>query len=312
MLIKKSREIPYSEITPKQVYLDRRKLLAALPAALWAGRELLSPRPAAAARFERLNKSPLSVSDEPTPYKSITHYNNFYEFSTAKTEVADLAKNFKTSPWTVSVEGLVKQPRKLSMDEIMAVAPLEERVYRHRCVEGWSMVAPWVGYSLSALLKQFQPTEKAKYVAFETYYTPGQMPYATRSGLEFPYVEGLRLDEAMHPLTLVAVGLYGDSLPPQDGAPVRLVLPWKYGYKSIKSLVKIKFVEKQPSTTWNMANPPAYGFYSNVNPNFSTLQYSQATELPLGSFRRKPTLMFNGYGDQVASLYSGMDLKKYY
>jgi len=312
MLIKKSVEIPYSEITPKQVYLDRRKLLAALPAALFAGREFLSPRKARAAKFDHVSRSPLSISDQPTPYNSITHYNNFYEFTTDKTEVADQAKNFKTSPWTVSVEGHVQNPRKLSIEEILAVAPLEERVYRHRCVEGWSMVAPWVGYSLSALLKKFQPTEKAKYVAFETYFSSSQMPHASYSGISFPYVEGLRMDEAMHPLAMIVVGLYGENLPPQDGAPVRLVVPWKYGYKSIKSLVKIKFVDKQPYTTWNLANPPAYGFYSNVNPNVSTLQYSQATELPLGSFRRRPTLMFNGYGDQVASLYNGMDLRKNY
>jgi len=312
MLIKKSGEIPYSEITPKQVYIDRRKLLAALPAALFAGRELFSPGKARAAKFDHVGKSSLSITDQPTPYNSITHYNNFYEFTTDKTEVADQAKNFKTSPWTVSVEGQIKNPRKLSMEEILSVAPLEERVYRHRCVEGWSMVAPWVGYSLNALLKQFQPTEKAKYIAFESYFSTSQMPHASYSGISFPYTEGLRMDEAMNPLAMIVVGLYGESLPPQDGAPVRLVVPWKYGYKSIKSLVKIKFVDKQPYTTWNLANPPAYGFYSNVNPNVSTLQYSQATELPLGSFRRRPTLMFNGYGDQVAGLYNGMDLRKYY
>jgi sulfoxide reductase catalytic subunit YedY len=311
MLIKKFGGIPYSEITPKQVYLDRRKLLAALPAALWAGRELFSPGKARAAKFEKVTRSPLSISDPPTPYNSITHYNNFYEFSTEKTAVADQAKNFKTNPWTLSIEGLVKQPRKLSLDEILAAAPLEERVYRHRCVEGWSMVAPWVGYSVNALLKLVQPTEKARYVAFESYYSMGQMPHASGSGLEFPYLEGLRLDEAMHPLAMIVVGLYGENLPPQDGAPVRLVVPWKYGFKSIKSLVKIKLVEKQPASTWNLANPPIYGFYSNVNPNVAPW-HDQSNELPLGSFRRRPTLIFNGYADQVASLYTGMDLKKNY
>jgi len=312
MLIRKSVDIPYSEVTPKQVYLNRRELLASLPAALVAGYEFFSPGKARAAKFDHVNKSPLSVSDEPTPYKSITHYNNFYEFTTDKTGVADQAKNFRTSPWTVSVEGQIKNPRKLSMDEILAIAPLEERIYRHRCVEGWSMVAPWVGFSLSALLKKFEPTEKAKYIAFESYFSTSQMPHADYSGIPFPYVEGLRMDEAMHPLALLAVGLYGDSLPPQDGAPVRLVMPWKYGFKSIKSLVKIKFVEKQPPTTWNLAAANEYGFYANVNPQVDHPRWSQATELPLGAFRRRPTMMFNGYADQVASLYNGMDLRNNY
>jgi sulfoxide reductase catalytic subunit YedY len=312
MPVKTSVGLRYSEITPKRLYLERRKFLASLPAALLAGRELLLPsaRARAAAKFDHLGKSPLSVSDTPTLYKDITHYNNFYEFTTNKEAVADQAKNFKTAPWTVSVEGLVKQPRKFSMDEILKLAPLEERVYRHRCVEGWSMVAPWVGYSLSVLLRQAQPTEKARYVAFESYFSTSQMPHADYAGIPFPYVEGLRLDEAMHPLAMLCVGLYGENLPPQDGAPVRLVVPWKYGFKSIKSIVKVKLVEKQPPTTWNLANASEYGFYSSVNPQVDHPRWSQATEHRLGEFRRRPTLMFNGYGDQVASLYQGMDLRK--
>jgi methionine sulfoxide reductase catalytic subunit len=314
MLIKKSVDFRDSEITPKKVYLERRAFLASLPAAFLAGRELLSPtgRAQAAVKLEGVGKSPLSIAEPPNSYNDITHYNNFYEFTTTKTAVADQSKNYKTSPWTVSVEGLVKQPRKFSMDEILKLAPLEERVTRHRCVEGWSMIAPWVGYSLNELLKQVQPTEKARYVAFESYFSRSQMPHADASGLVYPYVEGLRMDEAMHPLAMLVVGLYGETLPPQDGAPVRLVVPWKYGFKSIKSIVKIKLVDKQPPTTWNISAPDEYGFYSNVNPAVDHPRWSQATEHRLGELRRRPTVLFNGYGDQVAGLYSGMNLKKNY
>ena len=311
MLIRKPGDIPYSEVTPKSLYLNRRAFLAGVPAAVLAGRELLLPSRARAAKLENLAKSPFSTTEKQNSLEDVSHYNNFYEFGVPKDQPAKYAKNFKTYPWTVSIEGDVEKPRKISIDEIMKLAPLEERIYRHRCVEGWSIVVPWVGYSLSVLLKQVQPTAKAKYVAFESYYSPGQMPMAQFAGIPFPYLEGLRLDEAMHPLTLLCVGMYGESLPPQDGAPVRLVLPWKYGYKSIKSIVKIRFVDKQPPTTWNMANPPEYGFYSNVNPNVPNPRYSQAEERRLGEFFKRPTLMFNGY-DQVASLYAGMDLKKYY
>jgi len=302
----------YSDITPKQLYLNRRKFLAAVPAAVLAGRELLSPlgRARAAVKFDNVAKTPPIIKEEPTPYKDITHYNNFYEFTTNKEQVAEQAKNFKTSPWSVSVGGLVKEPRKFSMDDILKLAPLEERIYRHRCVEGWSMVAPWIGYSLSALLKQVQPTDKARYVAFESYYSSAQMPHADYAGIRFPYVEGLRLDEAMHPLAMLCVGLYGESLPPQDGAPVRLVVPWKYGFKSIKSIVKVSLVEKQPPTTWNLEAYNEYGFYSNVNPAVDHPRWSQATEHRLGELRRRPTVLFNGYGDQVSSLYTGLDLKK--
>ncbi len=311
MLIKKAADLRYSDVTPKSVYLNRRKFLAAAPAALLAVREAFSPSGrAAAATLTGLAKSPFSTTEPVTSKEIVTHYNNFYEFGTSKDEPAKYAQHFKTSPWTVSVEGDVAKPRKFSMDEILKIAPLEERIYRHRCVEAWSIVVPWVGYSLSALLKQVEPTPKAKFVAFESYFSTSQMPHA--DGIPFPYVEGLRLDEAMHPLALLCVGMYGDALPPQDGAPVRMVIPWKYGFKSIKSLVKIKLVGSQPPTTWNIANAHEYGFYSNVNPNVDHPRWSQAREQRLPSpFKNHPTLMFNGY-KEVASLYTGMDLKKYY
>ncbi len=311
MLIKKAADFRYSEITPKSVYLNRRKFLAAAPAALLAAREAFSPSGrAAAASLGGLAKSPFSTTEPVTSEQIVTHYNNFYEFGTSKDEPVKYAQNFKTSPWTVSVEGDVEKPRKLSMDEILKLAPLEERIYRHRCVEAWSIVVPWVGYSLSALLNQVKPTPKAKYVAFESFFSSKEMPHA--DGIPFPYVEGLRLDEAMHPLAMLCVGMYGDPLPPQDGAPVRMVLPWKYGFKSIKSLIRIKLVGGQPPTTWNIAAPSYYGFYSNVNPNVAP-QHDQRMEARLPyPFRNHPTLMFNGYGDQVASLYAGMDLKKNY
>ena len=306
MLIRKSGEIRYSEITPKAVYLDRRKFLAAIPAALVGARALR------AAKLSNVGKSAFSTTEKPNSYEDITHYNNFYEFGTQKDEPARNARNFKTSPWQVSVEGLVAKPHKFSMEEMMALAPLEERIYRMRCVEAWSIVVPWVGYSLNELLKKVEPTPKAKFVAFESYYNPGQMPLGRYAGIDLPYVDGLRLDEAMHPLTLLTVGLYGETLPPQDGAPIRLIVPWKYGFKGVKSIVKIKLVEKQPPCTWNIQNSHEYGFYSNVNPQVDHPRWSQASERRLGEFRRRPTLMFNGYGDQVARLYEGMDLRKYF
>jgi sulfoxide reductase catalytic subunit YedY len=306
-----------SEITPKLVYLNRRKFLAGVPAAFLGARELLSPsaRAQAGAKLPNLAKSPFSTTEKPNSYNDVTHYNNFYEFGTRKDQPAQNATNFKTSPWTVSIEGDVAKPRKFSMDEIMKLAPLEERIYRHRCVEAWSIVVPWAGYSLSVLLKQVEPTAKAKYVAFESYWDLRQMPLARPelAGIALPYVEGLRLDEAMHPLALLSVGMYGETLPPQDGAPVRLVVPWKYGFKSIKSIVKIKLVANQPPTTWNMANAHEYGFYSNVNPQVDHPRWSQAKERRLPSlFQNYPTQMFNGYASEVASLYAGMDLKKNY
>ena len=311
MLIKESVEIQYSEVTPKSLYLNRRSFLAGVPAAFLGARELLSPsaRAQAGVRLGNLAKSQLSTGEKPSSYKDVTTY-NFYEFGTSKDQPAQLAKNFKTSPWVVSVEGDVAKPRKFSMEEVLKLAPLEERIYRHRCVEGWSIVVPWVGYSLSALLKQVEPTSKANFVYFESYYDLKQMPEGKHAGIPLPYIEGLRLDEAMHPLALLSVGMYGESLPPQDGAPVRVVVPWKYGFKSIKSLVRIRLVSSQPRNTWNIANAHEYGFYSNVNPQVDHPRWSQSSERRLGELRRRPTLMFNGYADQVAQMYAGMDLKK--
>jgi sulfoxide reductase catalytic subunit YedY len=302
MLIKKPGDVPSSEITAEDAYLDRRKFLAVAgvaAAGIVGSRRLLTALPTVARQ-----------DDKPNSWEEITGYNNYYEFGTDKSEPAVYAKNFKTEPWTVSVEGACAKPHKFTMEEILALAPMEERVYRHRCVEAWSIVVPWVGYSLSALLSKVEPTSKANYVAFETFFDRRQMPHA--AGLQFPYVEGLRMDEAMHPLALLCTGMFGETLPPQDGAPVRIILPWKYGFKSIKSIVKIRLVGGMPPTSWNLANPPEYGFYSNVNPHVDHPRWSQASERRLGEFRKRPTLMFNGYGDQVASLYNGMDLKKNY
>jgi sulfoxide reductase catalytic subunit YedY len=318
--MRKTGDLSEADITPKSVYLNRRQILRAMGvgAAAVAGGTILSRlalHPAAVEAGTKLDvpiKSPFSTTEKVNSLEDVTHYNNFYEFGTDKGDPARNSGKFRTSPWTVSVEGEVAKPAKYSMDDILKLAPLEERIYRHRCVEGWSIVVPWIGYSLNTILKQAQPTEKAKYVAFQSYYDMGQMPWGTHSGIELPYVEGLRLDEAMHPLTLLCVGMYGESLPNQDGAPVRLVIPWKYGFKSIKSIVKIKLVKGMPPTTWNLYAPNEYGFYSNVNPNVDHPRWSQATERRLGDILRRKTLMFNGYGDQVASLYNGMDLKKNY
>lgn len=320
MLIKKPNDILSSEITPKSVFLSRRKFIAgaaATGAAITAGLYLRNAdgnkAEAAGAKLNGIVKSQFSTTESPTSFKDITNYNNYYEFSTDKYEPNGLAANFRTRPWTVSIEGLVKKPKKIDIDAILKLAPLEERIYRHRCVEGWSMVIPWVGYPLSNLLNQVEPLGKAKFVAFETVFAPDQMPNQKRNVLPWPYVEGLRLDEAMHPLTILVVGLYDEVLPNVDGAPVRLAVPWKYGFKSIKAIVKIKLVESMPPTTWNISAPEEYGFYSNVNPTVDHPRWSQATERRIGDslFARKhPTLLFNGYGDQVASLYSGLDLRK--
>jgi sulfoxide reductase catalytic subunit YedY len=320
MLLQRKPELTYADVTPKEIYANRRKFLQAMGVAgvaAFAGENLLnliSPSRSvyAGAKFANLIKSPFSTTEKENTLDEVSHYNNFYEFGIDKSAPAKNAQKFRTSPWSVSVEGEVKTKRKFTMDEILKLAPLEERIYRHRCVEGWSIVVPWIGFSFSTIANLVQPTDKAKYVAFESAYDPGQMPEARYAGIELPYVEGLRLDEAMNPLTLVSVGMYGDSLPNQDGAPVRMVIPWKYGFKSIKSIVKIKFVTKEPPTTWNIANSREYGFYSNVNPNVDHPRWSQAKERRLGEIFRRNTLMFNGYGDQVASLYIGMDLKKYY
>jgi len=318
MLIRKAADLSYADVTPKQVYLNRRRFLEAMGivgATAIAGRRLFelaapSETALAASKFSGLLKSPFSTTEKENSYQDVTHYNNFYEFGTGKEDPAKNAQKFDTSNWMVSVEGDVSKPRKFSMDEILKIAPLEERVYRHRCVEAWSIVVPWIGFSFSNLVNLVEPTQKAKFVAFQSYYDSRQMPQGKWAGIEFPYVEGLRLDEAMNPLTLLGVGMYGESLPNQDGAPVRMVIPWKYGFKSIKSLVKIKFQSKMPPTTWNLAAPNEYGFYSNVNPNVDHPRWSQARERRLGEIFKRATLMFNGYGDQVASLYADMDLKK--
>ena len=305
-------KLRYSDVTPKAFYLNRRRFLAA--GAMGLGALALPRRASALTTLIGVTKSPFSTTEEATPYEAIISYNNFYEFGTGKDEPVKLAKNFKTSPWTVTLDGEVAKPKTLDLDAVMKLAPLEERIYRHRCVEGWSFVIPWVGFPLSALLKQVEPTSKAKYVSFQTFYDPKQMLSSRQAHIEFPYVEGLRLDEAMHPLTLLSVGIYGETLPPQSGAPFRLTVPWKYGYKSIKSIIKVSFVEKQPMTTWNLAWPQAYGFYSNVNPEVDHPTHSQANEIRLGvgNFgKRIKTQKFNGY-NEVAGLYSGMDLKKNY
>jgi len=310
MIIRKPSDLPYSQVTPKQVYVNRRRFLGAAPIALGA---LLGSRAAqATTKLAGVTKSSYTVDDKVTPLDVITHYNNFYEFGTDKEDPSRNAQNFRTSPWMVKVEGEVAKPKILDLDALMKLAPLEERIYRHRCVEAWSIVVPWIGYPLSALLKEVEPTSKAKFVAFESYYDRKQMPQGTWAGIQFPYVEGLRLDEAMNPLALLAVGLYGETLPNQDGAPFRLVVPWKYGFKSIKSIVKIKLVEKMPPTTWNLSAPQEYGFYSNVNPEVDHPRWSQAKERRLGEFLKRNTLKFNGYGEQVAGLYTGMDLRKNY
>jgi sulfoxide reductase catalytic subunit YedY len=320
MLIRKAPDLTYADVTPKSVYLDRRKFLRAMGivgATAVAGRglfELALPSQTAYAgtKFTVLSKSPFSTTEKQNSYEDVTHYNNFYEFGTEKSDPAKNAKNFNTSKWVVSVEGEVSKPRKFTMDEILKIAPLEERIYRHRCVEAWSIVVPWIGFSFSNLIKLVEPTPKAQFAAFQSYYDSSQMPQGRWAGIEFPYLEGLRLDEAMNPLTLLCVGMYGETLPNQDGAPVRMVIPWKYGFKSIKSLVKIKFQSKMPPTTWNLSAPNEYGFYSNVNPNVDHPHWSQAKERRLGEIFRRQTLMFNGYSDQVAGMYNGMDLKKNY
>ena len=320
MLIRKATDLTYADVTPKQVYLERRKFLQAMGivgATALAGKRLFelgmpSQTALAATKFSGVIKSPFSTTEKQNSYEDVTHYNNFYEFGTDKSDPAKNAQKFNTSNWVVSVEGDVAKPRKFTMDEVLKIAPLEERIYRHRCVEAWSIVVPWIGFSLSNLVKLVEPTEKAKFVAFQSYYDSKQMPQGRWAGIEFPYVEGLRIDEAMNPLTLLCVGMYGESLPNQDGAPVRLVIPWKYGFKSIKSLVKIKFQSKMPPTTWNLSAPNEYGFYSNVNPHVDHPRWSQAKERRLGEIFRRETLMFNGYSDQVASMYNGMDLKKNY
>jgi len=310
-----------SHITPRSAYLTRRAWLTAMGAASAATALPLAARTAAPGKLAPLPGSKSAVAgamtmDKLTPYDDISTYNNFYEFGTDKSDPARQARSLRTRPWTVSVEGEVKKPGSFDLDSLLKLAPMEERIYRMRCVEGWSMVIPWVGFSLSELVKRVEPTGNAKFVQFVTLADKAQMPGLSSSVLDWPYVEGLRMDEAMHPLTLLAFGLYGEVMPNQNGAPLRLVVPWKYGFKSGKSLVKIRFVEKQPKTSWEAAAPSEYGFYSNVNPKVDHPRWSQATERRIGEgtllTKKRPTLMFNGYEAQVGQLYAGMDLQKFY
>jgi sulfoxide reductase catalytic subunit YedY len=323
MLIRKPSDIPSSEITSKSDYMNRRNFIAGATAAgalaLGAERvaQVIEPDSHVWADTKlQTVSSPLSTTGETlTTLKDITSYNNFYEFGTDKSDPARNAGRLKTRPWVVTVDGLVKKKKTIDIDAILKLHPLEDRVYRFRCVEAWSMVVPWVGYSLSEFINQCEPLPSAKYVQFLSLADPKQMTGLMQSSLDWPYSEGLRMDEAMHPLTLLTVGLYGEALPNQDGAPVRVIVPWKYGFKSAKSIVTVKFVDKQPRTTWNEMAPNEYGFYSNVNPDVDHPRWTQKTERRIGEpfyKQRRTTLMFNGYTEQVAKLYAGMDLKKNY
>jgi len=324
-MLKDENRILASEITPPSVYFNRRNfirtgiLAASAVATGVAYRKLnhVSTTTAKTAAIQGLTQatnapadSGFTVNEPETSFQDITHYNNFYEFSTDKQAVADASANFQTKGWQVTIGGLVKKPRVFDLDEIQKIAPPEERIYRMRCVEAWSMVVPWAGYPLSKLLEVVEPMSAAKYVAFETLLDPTRMSGQRSDVLHWPYVEGLRLDEAMHPLAILASGLYGRALPPQDGAPIRMVIPWKYGFKGIKSIVKITLTADQPPTTWNESAPNEYGFYANVNPHKDHPRWSQATEQRIGESGRRPTLMFNGYEEQVGHLYAGMDLQK--
>jgi sulfoxide reductase catalytic subunit YedY len=327
--IKKPGDIKESEVTDEKIFKQRRRIIQA--AGLSAGALLASP--AVAGLFDGSDKkqpeikrgkklpnvknSPLSLpaSVKPNRYEDITTYNNFYEFATDKRTPAHLAHTLQTDPWSVKIDGECEKPGTYTFEDIMKPHDLEERIYRFRCVEAWSMIVPWVGIPLADMLKRFKPTSRAKYVAFETLYDPKQMPGQRRRVLNWPYIEGLRMDEAMHPLTIMAVGLYGEEMPKQNGAPLRLIVPWKYGFKSIKSIVRIHFTEKEPPTSWNISAPSEYGFYANVNPDVSHPRWSQARERQLGAsfFATKvPSRMFNGYEEQVAGLYKGMNLRKFY
>jgi methionine sulfoxide reductase catalytic subunit len=301
--------LAYSAVTPKHIYLNRRRFLAAA---------LAMPISAQAAKLAAAKTAFNADYEKITPQNVVTTYNNYYEFGTGKDEPAKNAPKWKpSSPWTVRIEGEVAQPKTLDLDQILKLAPLEERIYRHRCVEAWSIVVPWIGFPLSALLNQVKPTGKAKFVAFESFYDPKLMLSSRKAGIQFPYMEGLRLDEAMHPLALLTVGMYGETLLNQNGAPLRLVVPWKYGFKSIKSIVRIRLLEQQPPTTWNLSWPAAYGFFSNVNPNHDHPSWDQKEEQRLGEgslLRPKiiRTQLFNGYGDQVSKLYADLNLDRNY
>lgn len=317
MLITRADDIRSSEITPESLYHNRRSFLRTASVAT-AGLALgsIAPFPELLANEQDnrkpARKSPYDTDEKLTPYKDITTYNNFYEFGVDKDDPHKNAQNFRTQPWTIRVEGHVKKPATFNLEDILKGQTLEDRIYRLRCVEAWSMVIPWLGFPLANLIKKFEPTSKAKFVEFTTLHDPEQMPGQRKPYLNWPYVEGLRMDEAMHPLTILAVGLYGKTLPNQNGAPIRLVVPWKYGFKGIKSIVRIRFVENQPTTTWMIANPDEYGFYSNVNPDVDHPRWSQKNERRIGEFFKRKTLLFNGYAEHVAHLYTGMDLRKYF
>ncbi len=322
-MIKQRDDIRPSEITDKALFHRRREFILGTAAlgitgALGLGfgipNGLSAPEPTR--KLSNIRPGPVATDEPWTEFEDVTNYVNFYEFSTDKKRVATLARDFVTRPWTLTVDGECEKPATFEVDDIIKHHPIEERIYRLRCVEAWSMVVPWAGFPLGDLLKRVRPTSRAKYVAFETFYRPEQAPGQRRGifggGLDWPYVEGLRIDEAMHPLAILAVGLYGEILPKQNGAPIRLVVPWKYGFKSIKSIVRIRLVENEPPTTWNRAGPREYGFYANVNPNVDHPRWSQARERRIGDFLKRPTLMFNGYAEQVAHLYSDMDLRTFY
>jgi sulfoxide reductase catalytic subunit YedY len=309
MLIRSAPDLKDCDVTDEALYLRRREFMTA-GAALGAGIGLGATRAHAAGLAYSPNR--MKIDEKPTSFKDITSYNNFYEFGTDKGDPAANAHSLQTRPWTVAIDGLCAKPGRVGIDDLIKRFPLEERIYRMRCVEAWSMVIPWVGFPLASLIKQAEPTGQAKYVAFQTLYNPQQMPGQRDQIIDWPYREGLRLDEAMNPLTLMAVGLYGQPLPNQDGAPIRLVTPWKYGFKGIKSIVRISFVANQPKTSWNELAPNEYGFYGNVNPEVDHPRWSQASERRIGEFLRRKTLPFNGYGDQVAALYRGMDPNKLY
>lgn len=315
MLIRRPSDILPSEITPPALYAQRREFIkngAALAGALGLGSLPAFAEIPRGQKLDGLRKSALSTDERPTAYESITSYGNFYEFGPNKDSPLKNAQRLRTRPWTIQIDGEVKRPQTVAIDDLLKWAPLEERIYRLRCVEGWSMVVPWVGFSLAEVIRRAEITGNAKYVEFHSLADPEQMPYVRTPVLDWPYVEGLRLDEAMHPLTLLAVGLYGEVLPKQNGAPVRLVVPWKYGFKSAKSIVRIRFVAQQPKTAWVKSNPEEYGFYSNVNPEVDHPRWSQAQERRIGDFLKRKTLPFNGYAEQVARLYTGMDLRKNY
>jgi len=302
-----------SEITPPERYFSRRELIAGLVAAGAVG--IGFPEAADAASLKHSKNARLSLKEPPNSFEDITTYNNFYEFGTDKSDPAERSARFQPRPWTVKVSGEAARTGTFDLEDILRPHALEERIYRLRCVEAWSMVVPWVGFPLGDLIRRFEPTSRARYVAFKTVHRPEQMPGQRFPVIEWPYVEGLRIDEAMHPLTILAVGLYGQTLPNQNGAPLRLVVPWKYGFKGIKSIVEIRFTERQPPTSWNISAPHEYGFYANVNPSVDHPRWSQAQERRIGASlfaSKQPTLPFNGYAEQVASLYRGMDLRKFY